>query len=472
MISRSLALILLSSSATFAESSPVWPQFRGPEGRSLAEKQHPPVDLSQEKHLLWKSDLPAGSSSPVITGHLIFVTGFSEGQLITAGFNRITGALAWRHSFKPEAIEPYFEKLGSPAASSCATDGARVVAYFGSHGLICFDLTGKILWENKMPLVETKDGFGTGTSPIIHHGIIYLLRDEDGPGRGLYAFEVTTGKQIWKQPRKDFRVSFGTPMIWGDSVVVLGDTRVKGYDLKSGEERWVVRGLAAYPCTTPTAAEDGNLYVATWSPGTASEPMPAFDSLLKGMDKDGDGRISFAETEGTGFRDFFKIQDKNRNGYVERDEWEGGLEWMRKGKNVVLAIKPGGTGDITDTHVLWSSEKGAPYVASPLVVNNHVFIVKDGGLATLFEAATGKVCYEKQRLGVAGDYYASPTFAGGRIFCAAVNGTILELDATATEAPKILNQMALGEPLSATPAFVENKVYIRTKEHLWAFGVK
>jgi outer membrane protein assembly factor BamB len=198
--------------------------------------------------------------------------------------------------------------------------------------------------------------------------------------------------------------------------------------------------------------------------------MPAFDGLLKGLDKDGDGKISFAETEGSALRDFFKIQDKNKNGYIEREEWEGGLEWMKKGKNVVLAIRPGGSGDITETHVIWSNEKGAPYVASPLFVDGKLFIVKDGGLATLYEATSGKVLYDKQRLGTPGDYYASPTLAGGRIYCGAVSGTILELDPAATDAPKVLHKMELEEFLAASPAFVENKVYFRTKEHLWAFG--
>ena len=91
---------------------------------------------------------------------------------------------------------------------------------------------------------------------------------------------------------------------------------------------------------------------------------------------------------------------------------------------------------------------------------------------TLYDVATGKLHYEKQRLGTPGDYYASPTLAGGRIYCAAVSGTVLELDADATDAPQVLHKMDLGEFLSASPAFVDNKVYIRTKEHLWAFGAK
>lgn len=425
-----------------------------------------------EKHLLWKTELPSGASSPVVAGDRIFLTGFAAGKLVTLAVHRSDGSVAWKHEVTPEALEAYFQKLGTPAASSCTTDGTRVVSYFGSHGLLCFDLEGKVLWENKLPMMQTKDGFGTGSSPILHDGLVYLLRDEDGPGNGLYAFDVLTGKEVWKQARKDFRVSFGSPVVWDGALVVIGDTRAKGYDLKTGADRWVVRGLAAYPCTSPTVGGDGNLYVATWSPGTTAEPMPTFDMLLKGLDKDGDGKISFAETEGSGLRDFFAVQDKNKNGFIEREEWEGGLNFMKRGKNVVLALKPGGSGDITETHVLWSNEKGAPYVASPLYYKGRLFIVKDGGLATLYEAPSGNLLYDKQRLGTAGDYYASPVLAGNRIYCAATSGVLLELDPEAVDAPKVLSKIDLGEQLSASPAFVENKVYIRTKEHLWAFGAK
>ncbi len=278
---------------------------------------------------------------------------------------------------------------------------------------------------------------------------------------------------MWKRSREEFRVSFGTPVVWDGAIVALGDTRAKGYDLKTGEERWLVRGLSAYPCTSPTPGADGNLYIATWSPGgSADEPMPDFDALLKMMDKDGDGRISRAEMAPTPFKDFFDVNDKNKDGYWERAEWEGNLNWMKRGKNAVLALKPGGHGDITETHVLWNNEKGAPYVASPLYYEGKLFMVKDGGFATLYDAATGKTLYEKQRLGVPGDYYVSPTLVNGRIYLAATSGTLLVLDAKATDKPTVLSKLDLGDYLAATPAFADGKIYIRTKEKLFAFGAK
>jgi outer membrane protein assembly factor BamB len=463
--------LALAASTALADSD--WPQFRGPSGISSAANEAPPAELDTAHNLLWSTALPGGASSPVIASGRVFLTGFSEGKLVTLAVNLADGTLAWRHETTPEKLEPYIEKLGSPAASTCATDGERVVSYFGSYGLSCFDLGGKLLWEAKLPVAQSKDGFGTGTSPIIHDGVIYLARDEDGPGNGLYAFDVKTGAPVWKQSRKEFRVSFGTPVIWDGCLVVLGDTRAKGYDLKTGEERWLVRNLSAYPCTSPTPGADGNLYIATWSPGgSASEPMPTFDDLLKMMDKDGDGRISRAEMANTSFKDFFDVNDKNHDGYWDRWEWDGNVNWMKQGKNAVLALKPGGHGDITDTHVVWKNEKGAPYVASPLYYDGKLFLVKDGGFATLYEAATGKILYEKQRLGVAGDFYMSPTLAGDRIYLASSAGTLLALDARATDKPVVLNKIDLGEYLVASPAFVGGKIYIRTKEKLFAFGTK
>jgi outer membrane protein assembly factor BamB len=145
---------------------------------------------------------------------------------------------------------------------------------------------------------------------------------------------------------------------------------------------------------------------------------------------------------------------------------------MKRGKNAVVAVKPGGTGDITESHVVWRNDKGAPYVASPLYYDGKLFLVKDGGLATLYDAATGKLLYEKERLGVPGDYYVSPTFAGGRIYLGSTSGTLLVLDAKATDKPAILTKLDLGDFLAASPAFAGGKLYVRTKEKLFAFGAK
>src|SRR5688500_4372788 len=172
-------VIIMAALAVSAHAGSLWPQFRGPGGISHVTDEVPPVELDSARNLLWQSQIPSGASSPVVAGDRIFLTGFADGKLVTMAVNRNDGGIAWKHETTPERIEAFFEKLGTPAASTCATDGERVVSYFGSHGLTCFDTAGKKLWEVKMPVTQTKDGFGTGTSPIIHDGLVYLLRDED-----------------------------------------------------------------------------------------------------------------------------------------------------------------------------------------------------------------------------------------------------------------------------------------------------
>ena len=468
-----LSLLLAASAASGAQTtSPMWPQFRGPRFDNNFPGQQPPAEFGPERGVAWKREIPSGQGSLCIVNDRIFLTAFDgKDTLETLAVGRRDGAIVWRRGVKPERLEDYLVKLGTPASSTCASDGKRVITYFGSFGLLCHDVDGQELWRVPMPLPQTKDGFGSGTSPIVHDGVIYLLRDEDGPGQGLYAFDVKTGKQLWKRKRDGFRVSFGSPVIWDGSVVVIGDLRVKGYDPKTGTDRWVVRGLAAYPCTTPGPGSDGNLYVATWSNGSSNERnMPEWKVFLASMDKDKDGKLSNADADGTWLADFFSTFDQNKSGFIEPEEWQSSVDFMARGKNVVLAIKPGGRGDITETHVLWSNEKGAPYVASPLFHDGRLYLVKNGGLLTVYEGATGKLLVDKERLGVPGDYYASPIAVGEKIFIASQSGVIVSLKPG--DKPEVLTKANLGESISATPAVVENTFYVRTANHLWAFGEK
>ena len=462
-------LLIASMEASDQSASTSWPQFHGPRFDNNFRGQQPPVEFGPDRNLAWKTAVPSGHGSLCIVGDRIFFTAFDGKETLeTIALNGRDGALLWRQTVKPEKLESYFAKLGSPATSTCASDGRSVVSYFGSVGLLCYDLDGRELWRVPMPLPKTLDGFGSGTSPIIQDGLVYLLRDEDGPGQGLYAFDVKSGRQIWKRMRDGFRISFGSPVIWDGGLVVIGDLRVKSYDLKTGADRWVVRGLSSYPCTTPAPGDDGNLYVATWSNGSSNERnMPEWKDFLGLMDKDKDGKLSKADAEGTWLADFFSTFDKNNNGFIDPEEWQASIDFMGRGKNVVLAVRPGGRGDITETHVLWSNDKGAPYVASPLFHEGRLYLVKTGGLLTVYEGKTGKILLDKERLDVAGDYYASPIAVGGRILIASLSGVILAI--RPGDKLEVLGKVDLAEPIAATPAVVNNTLYVRTGSHLWAF---
>ncbi len=470
---RHLALVLgcwIFLRASAGASAPEWPQFRGPDSSGIAAEANPPVLFGPEKNVAWKTPLPAGGSSPIVSGDRIFLTGFSEGKLETLCVSRRDGAILWRRVARHEKLEAFLEKYATPAASTCATDGERVVSYFGSCGLVCHDLEGRELWTAPLPTIETREGFGTGSSPILHDGVVYLLRDEVGKAAGLYAFDVRTGRQLWLIPRAEFQASYSTPVLWDGCVVTHAEGRAKGYDLKTGRERWLVRGLAAYPCSSPTVGADGNLYLSSWSNGSRNEPNPDFAQMAADLDKNKDGALSAEELAGNSLKDFLSILDDNHNGLLESSEWDGLQAAMRKGSNAVLCVRPGGTGDITDTHIVWMNERGAAYVASPLAYQGRLFIARDGGFATAYEMATGKMLYEKQRLGAEGDYYASPVAADGRIYVCSTRGVVIVLKSS--EQFQVLARNDLAEPIAATPALVGDSIYLRTATHLWAFRAR
>jgi outer membrane protein assembly factor BamB len=463
-----VALLAAICNVCLAQSD--WPRFRGPRFDNTFPGERPPAEFGPDKNLKWKVSVPSGHSSPILVGDRIVVTSFDgDATLETIALSKATGAVLWRQPVRPAQLETYIAQYNNPAASTCASDGERIVTYFGSYGLICYSVAGEELWRRPMPLPESRDGFGTGTSPIVHDGKVILVRDEDGPGQGIYALDIRTGKDLWFRKRDGFRISFGSPVVWDSCVVAAGDLRLKAYDLESGADRWVVNGLAACPCTTPTPGADGNLYVAVWSNGSGNEPnMPPWEKLLEAMDQDRDGKLSPSDCKGSIFGDLFSVNDQNHDGFIDADEWNRNIARMLEGKNAVLSIRPGGQGDITDTHVVWRNDKGAPYVASPLVDDGLLYLIKDGGMLTVYEAASGEVLVDRQRLGVQGDFYASPISVDERVFVISRNGVFVCL--AAGKAPSVLWEFDLGESTVATPIVSDNTVFVRSQDHLWAFG--
>ena len=249
-------------------------------------------------------------------------------------------------------------------------------------------------------------------------------------------------------------------------IVVAGSLFLKGYDLKTGAERWVIRGLPSFTCTTPVIG-NGLIFFAGWSPGKADSPWPAWETVLEKYDKNGDGVITLDEYKDSAT--WFKSQDLNRNGKLDRDDWDtiGGL--MKRGENVLVAVKPGGQGDVTDTHVVWKSQRGLPYVPSPLYYDKRLYIVKDGGMVSCFDAASGKPFYAQERLSAQGSYYASPVAADGRVYFFSLDGKATVVRAGGDQ-PEVLHQADFGERIAGTPALAGDAIYVRTQTKLYAFG--
>jgi hypothetical protein len=262
----------------------------------------------------------------------------------------------------------------------------------------------------------------------------------------------------------------------GKQVAAPGFGQMTGYDLNTGEEKWFVRGMPAACCASPVTA-GGNLFFAAWSPGDPSESnefkMPTYDELLKQTgDDNGDGSISRDEAKGSDWESFFDGNDPNKDGQLAREEWNGVLEYIAASRNSAFALRPGGTGDVTDTHMIWKQTKGLPYVPTAIVYEGQHVMVKDGGIVTAYDTATGKEIYQRRAI-ESGNYYASPVAANGNIYFASLaDGTITVLKAGATAPEVVAKNPPLGERLAATPAIADDTLYVRTADHLWAFAAE
>jgi len=464
-----------TTAALSADTSLPWPRFRGPNGSGVADDAKPPVEFGPEKNVKWKVSAPSGISSPIVAGDKVVITGFEDGKLYTIAYNRADGKEAWRAEAPAKKIEPFHKTEGSPAASTPATDGKRIVSYFGSCGLFCYDLSGKELWKFEMPTAGGGGDFGSGVSPIIAESQVVLVRDEMKDGK-IIALDAATGSPKWEQKRLP-ATSYSTPILCstpkGKEIVAAGHARMVGYDLKSGAEKWVFNGLPSGCIPSPVAADDGTLFFAGGG-GSADDKdfqMPSFDSMLKNLDKDNDGALSREEAD-KALQGFFDNQDANKDGKITRDEWDAMIKFMTEGKNSAFALKTGGKGDITKSHILWQKTKGLPWITSALLYRGQYVMIKDGGVVTAYDAKTGDQVYQ-ERLAAPGQHYASPVAANGRIYFTSLqDGTVSVITAGHKKPEVLATNPKLGERTAATPAIAGNTLFIRTDKHLYAFAEK
>jgi outer membrane protein assembly factor BamB len=468
-----LLAMVINLPAYSAEPSLAWPRFRGPNGSGVSADDKPPVEVGPDKNVKWKVAAPAGLSSPIVVGDKLVLTAVDGGLLYTIAYNRADGRELWRAKAPAQELEPHHETEGSPAASTPATNGERIVSYFGSCGLFCYDLAGKEQWKIEMPMASTLGNYGSGVSPIVADNTVVLLRDEGNDPR-IIALDLTTGKLKWETKRVS-RGGFSTPVLWdtptGKQIAAAGHYKLIGYDLQSGEEKWFVSGMPTATCASPVTS-DGDLYFAAWSPGAADDSsfkMPPFDLLLIG-DSNGDGAISKDEIKLDMLKGFFNTIDANKDGKITRAEWDATLAMIAAAKNTAFSLKPGGTGDVTESHVRWRKGGGLPYVPTAIAYAGQYLMVKDGGIVTAYDLATGDELYQKRAV-AAGKYYASPVAADGHIYFASLaDGAITVLKAGSTSPEVIAKNPPLGERVAATPAIADNTLYVRTGEHLYAFS--
>jgi outer membrane protein assembly factor BamB len=465
-------IIVTGISFTVEVRASDWPQFRGPNcsGRAAGDERLPDR-IGPNRNVLWKTALPPGHSSPVVAGDRVYLTAERDKKLFTVALDRKDGRVLWEVEAPARELEA-IHGIGSHAQPSPAADGERVVSFFGSCGLFCYDPSGKLLWHR--PLGPFKNDFGAGSSPILVGDRVILCQDHDQDSF-LMALDKRTGATVWKTDRSDFLRGYCTPVIWESGgrkqIVVAGTLRVAGYDFESGKEIWTVRGIARTICMTPAVGDDGRLYVAGWSAGgdagASIEPEP-FDRVIERLDKNGNGKLEKAELTSGPMAERFTQVDLDKDGSITRQEYERFRGLFREGRNVVLAIRPGGKGDVSASHVAWKNTRQVPFCASPLHLEGLVYTVKDGGFLSCLDAKNGELV-KRDRVPGQGNYYSSPVAGDGKIYLANQRGRLAVVRAGRDW--RVLSNSDFEEDIYATPALADGRIYVRTAGHLYCFGL-
>tara|TARA_Y100001934_G_scaffold243251_1_gene299693 strand:+ start:330 stop:1688 length:1359 start_codon:yes stop_codon:yes gene_type:complete len=429
-----------------------WAHWRGPTGNSTAPDARPPIEWSGTKNMKWKVAIPGrGSGSPVIWGDRVFVVsavslespaptarqappqrpqerrgkgkgrrggkGFGRGSggggTLTKHafkilcFDRQTGKLLWEQTAKEETPHQRKHSTNSHASASPTTDGKHVFAHYGSRGLYCYTMDGRLVWKrDNFGKMNTRANFGEGSSPTLAGDKIIVPWDHEGQS-SIQALDKRTGKTIWKTDR-DEPTCWATPLVVkhnGRSQVIMnGQTCARSYDLETGKELWRCAGQTQRPVASAVSA--GGLVVV-----------------------------------GSGFRGSY-----------------------------MAAFRLGGKGDIKDTsNVVWELNRDTPDIASPLLSNGRVYFHKGkSGMLTCADAQTGKLHYEAERISGINSTYASPVAANGHVYLTGRSGrTVVIKD---SDSLKVVATNSLGEGIDATPAPVDNELFIRGERHLFCIA--
>lgn len=431
-----LAVVLVMPLTASGEN---WPQFRGADARGVAAESLIPTEWSATKNVAWKVSIPGrGWSSPVVWGDTVYLTSvINEGQteepkkgLYFGGnrpdvadsdhhwkvyaLDRETGAIRWErelHSGKP--VAPIHLK-NSYASETPVTDGERLYVYFGGLGLFCLDTKGATVWEKRLEPNKMRFGWGTASSPVLFEDRVYIVNDNEGESEML-ALDKMTGEEIWRIAREEGS-NWSTPYVWKNSVrnelVTLGSDAVRSYDLE-GNLLWQLEGMSSITIATPYAEGDTLYFSSGYVGDRASRPIYAVRAGAT-------GDISLAE------------------------------------------------GETSNSWILWCQPLAAPYNPSTLVYNDRLYVLYDRGEFSCFNALDGTVLYEKERLPKGAGFTASPWASGDRIFCFNEDGTTFVL--AAGDSFKLLAENSLGEGAMgmATPAIVNNTLFLRTATDLYA----
>lgn len=463
-----LLLATIAAAASVCSAAPTGDLSYFRHDGGIADDDRKLPERLDESTQQWRVPLASGHSTPCVSGDAIFLTTFEDKHLATVALDRRTGQQRWKQVAPTTRIELY-HSTSSPAAATPACDGERVYLFFGSYGLLCYDLTGKLVWSREMGPFQ--DEFGAASSPILVDGKVIVSADHDQDSF-VMALDAATGETIWKTDRPSFTRSYATPVAFTvggrRQIIVAGALQLAAYDADDGKKLWWVNGLARIVNTTPAQAL-GFLYVATWSPGgdtdsrVSMEPWP---QAAKKLDANGDGKLSREEVNDPEVLDrFFRI-DLNQDKTLEESEWTKYARVFELAQNTLLAIQPGGSGDQTEKAVVWEYRKGLPYVPSPLVYRGVLYMVKAGGIFTALDAQSGRLL-KQLRLPSNEGYYASPVAGDGKIYLAGEPGVLTVVSAGPKAA--VISSRDFAERTMATPVIADGQIYVRTEKALYCF---
>jgi len=462
---RVCALLLLGLLAAGADNQ--WTRFRGPNGSGVDSATGYPVEFSPSKNVVWKRAVPFGQSSPVVAEGRVYLTASEGDRLLTICLDAKTGVVLWQREIRRTKPQPIFHN-NDPASPTPIADESGVVAFFPEFGLAAYTPDGKDRWT--LPLGPFKNFYGMAASPIVAGNLLVLVCDQQ-TGGFLLAVDRKTGHQRWKTNRGGANIGWATPMLFQPSegaaqLIVLGSTRLDSYYLDTGESRWWMPIASGGALGTPVAI-NGTLLVSTLS---STEPyMPTFESVLAMYDKDHDGRLSRKEFEGDkDLGEHFGWIDADGDSFITAEEWNA-ARMMGIGEFGAIAIRPDkAQGKLEPGAIRWRFKKNIPYVPAPLVYQNVYFMVRDGGIITSLDPATGQLFKQGRTRDALGEYLASPVAADNKLYLASAEGKVTVLKAAAEWEVLAVND--LGDEIHATPALSEGRIYVRTHSTMYCFG--
>jgi len=415
-----------------------WPQWRGPDGSGISNEKNLPSEWSPTKNIKWKTAIEGRShSSPIVWGNRVFLTTAVEGDVVP-GAKAVKHTLEGdkefvhpdsvgadrKHTFKVIALDRDSGKIvwqataweGTPydnrhrkssyAASTPTTDGKMVYAYFGSEGLYAYDFKGKLAWKADLGKLANL-GMGTATSPILFNDVVIVQCDEDnGESSFIVGLDKKTGKEVWRTPRK-VQISWSTPL--------LVRTSTRAELIASGTET-----------------------VISYDPATGKELW-----RHKGVESNA----------------------------IPSPVANSEMAFLVAGfpTKITMAIKLGQNGDLTGTpNEAWKYEKGTAYVPSPILYGDYLYLTTDRGILTCLDAKTGEVKYEGGRIPIPATFTASPVAYEGKILMTSEDGDTFMIKA----GPKheIIGTNSVGEPVYASPAIADGRIFIRGEKNLYCIG--